>query len=609
MRPPTNQEIIKLLSEMVVFYEMDDVPFKPQAYERVVQAIETLDREVADIYNEQGVDGLRKIPGVGEGIAYHLELLIKKGTFLEYEKYKKKIPVRISELLAVEGLGAKTIKTLYQKLKIKNLADLEKAATAGKIQKLPHFGAKSEEKILKGIEFLKKSKGRFTLGHLLPIINLIENRLRKIPGVQHVTTAGSVRRMQDTVGDIDILVTAKNSAKVMEVFVKMPEVEHVYGRGLTKTNVRLNLPAGGGIDADVRVVPEAVYGAALQYFTGSKEHNIEVRKLAIKKGYKLSEYGLFRGKKLIAAKTEEDVYKKLGLIWIPPEIRTASGEIEAALRQAQGISPGLPNLIPYGSIRGDLQIQTNWTDGANSLEEMVKAAMAVGLEYIAITDHTRSLAMTGGLDEKGLARQAKEIDRINKKLQATCLPDRQASYPMGRWPTGQIGKLQVLKSAEVNVLKDGKLDIADEALKKLDLVSMAIHSHFHLSEKEQTERIIRAIKHPLVNIFFHPTGRVIGRRPAYALDMAKILRAAKEYGVAMEINSFPDRLDLKDTHIRQAVEIGVKLVIDSDAHSVQHFAFYNLGIGQARRGWATKKDVLNTLPCGEFLKAIKSLKK
>lgn len=580
MRLITNQEIAKILFEMAMFYEMEDVQFKPRAYEKVALAIESLDREVVDIYNELGSKGLRQIPGVGGSIARHLESLIKKGAFPEYQKYKKKVPVNINELLSIEGLGPKKIKDLYLKLKIKNLADLERAARAHKIQKLPHFGLRSEEKILKGIEFYRESKGRFLLGYLDPLVQIIEGRLKKIPGVGHVTTAGSYRRRQETVGDIDILVTAKNPARVMDVFTSMPEVEEVLVHGPTKSIVRLKT----GIQADVRVLEEKSYGSALQYFTGSKDHNVLTRKIAISKGFKLNEYGVFKGKKQIAGKTEEEVYKTLGLVYIEPELRTATGEIEAA--QARK----LPKLIPYGSIRGDLQVQTNWTDGHDSIETMARTAQKAGLEYIAITDHTKSLAMTRGLDEKGLARQGKEIDALNKKFLI------------------HNSKFLILKSAEVNILKDGRLDIADEALKKLDLVGVAVHSHFNLPEKEQTERIIRALKHPLVNILFHPTGRVIGQREAYPLDIGKVIRAAKEYGLALEINAYPDRLDLKDSHIRQAVEAGCKFVINSDAHSTLHFRFYDLGVAQARRGWVTEKDVLNALKYEEFLKGLKKLK-
>ncbi|MBI4253210.1 DNA polymerase/3'-5' exonuclease PolX [Candidatus Uhrbacteria bacterium] len=574
-----NQRIARLLNEMSEYLEVQDVPFKPSAYARAAGIIAGMTDEVTDIYDQNGKKGLDGIPGVGKGIAEKIEEYITTGSIKELEQMKKKFPVNVSELSAVQGVGPKKIAALYKKLNIKNCADLERAVRAHKVAGLAHFGKKSEEQILKGIEFLKKGRGRMLLGTVVPLAQDIEARLRSVPGVARVTVAGSIRRRQETIGDIDIVATTAHPKRVMDAFIALPEVEHVYSSGPTKTMVRLSI----GIDADLRVVKKDCYGAALQYFTGDKQHNIEVRKIAIKKGYKLSEYGLFKEKKLIAAKTEEEIYKKLGLAYIPPELRTASGEIEAARRN------GLPDLIPYGSIRGDLQVQTNWTDGNASIEEMAKAAMNAGLEYIAITDHTQSLAMTGGLDEKKLARQGKEIDALNKKFKQK--------------------KFHILKSAEVNIMKDGSLDIFDAALKKLDLVCVAVHSHFALSEKEQTERIIRALKHPLVNILFHPTGRRIGRREAYALDMESTLRAAKEYGVAMEANASTDRLDLKDAHIRRAIELGVNIVVNSDAHAPGHFANLDLAIAQVRRGWGKKSDVLNTLSVDKCLAFLKRLKK
>lgn len=573
----SNYEISQILNEMAILYEMDDVQFKPAAYENAARDIEGLEQEVVDIYKEGGFKALKQLPSVGEGIAHHIESILKTGTFPEYKKYKKKIPVKLNELMSIGGLGPKNIKTLYKKLKIKTLKDLERAAKTGKIANLAGFGKKSQDNILKGVAFQKRGVGRFLIGYVDPLVQSIEERIKKIPGVGQITTAGSYRRRQETIGDIDVLVTAKNNNRVMEVFVKMPEVSRVLAHGPTKSMVRLK----NGIQADVRVVPKQSYGAALQYFTGDKAHNVELRKIAIKKGLKLNEYGLFKGKRRVAGKTEQEVYKKLELQCMEPEIRTNTGELTAARKNK------LPKLIPYGSIRGDLQIQTNWTDGQHSIEQMARAAKDAGLEYIAITDHTKALAMTGGLDERGLARQGKAIDKLNRKLK----------------------KFRILKSSEVDVLRNGKLDIKDEALKKLDLVCIAVHSLFNLSEKEQTERIIQAMKNPHVNILFHPTGRIIQKRPAYVLDMDKIIRAAKQYGVALEISALPDRLDLKDTHIRQAVEYGAKLVIDSDAHNADHFKYLDLGIAQARRGWAAKADVLNTLPCDEFLKRIKGLKR
>lgn len=566
---------------MSIFYEMGGVQFKPRAYEHASLGVMALGEEVVDIYKTGGRKALEKIPGVGPSIADHLEAIIRKGTFTEYERLRKKFPMNLEELGSIEGIGPKTILILWKKLKIKNLDDLERAARAGKLEKLPRFNKKMAEKISRGTELFKKNIGRHLLGEMLPLAKRIEEKLRKIPGVKHVTTAGSLRRWQETIGDLDFLVTSSNPKAMINAFVNLPEVASVGSRGLTKTTVRLH----GDIQSDVRVLPDEIYGAALQYFTGDKQHNVEVRKIAIKKGYKLSEYGLFHGAKLIAGKTEEEIYKKLGMECPPPEIRTASGEIEAAL------AGKLPKLISYDSIKGDLQVQTSATDGEASIEVMAAAAQKAGLEYIAITDHTKSLAITGGLDEKKLTVQGKKIDTLNKQLAVS-----------GK-------RFAILKSAEVNILKDGLLDIADSALAKLDVVSVAVHSHFSMTEREMTERILRAIKHPLVNILFHPTGRLIGGREPFKIDMMKLLRAAKQYGVAMEVNAHPERLDLKDSVIRDAVKLGVKLVVDSDAHRPEHFEYLNLGVAQVRRGWGGVKDVLNTKPVGEFLNSLRVLKK
>lgn len=577
----TNHEIANILSEISKYLAVQDVPFKPRAFERAAESLESLEQEADEIYKTQGLEGIKQIPGIGEHIGLKIEKILKTGHSFYLEKLKKEIPIKINEIYAVEGVGPKTIAELYKKLGIKNLADLERAAQNKKIRSLANFGQKTEEKILKGIEFLKKTRGRVLLGSILPIAESIEKRLQKIPGVKHATIAGSIRRRQETIGDIDILVTTSHAEQVINTFIKFPEVQHIYAQGSTKALVRLKI----GLDADLRVVPENSYGAALQYFTGDKLHNIEIRKIAIKKDYKLSEYGLFKGKKNLAAHTEESIYETLGMEFIPPEIRTASGEIEAAQKRT------LPELIPYNSLKGDLQVQTNFTDGTASIEAMAEAAMEAGLEYIAITDHTQALTITHGLDEKGLLKQGRVIDALNKKFEST------------------QRRFHIFKSAEVNILKDGKLDIADSALKQLDLVGVSVHSNFKISSDEMTKRIIQALKNPYVNILFHPTGRLINKREPYAVDILKIIKAAKQYGVAMEINAFPERLDLKDTHIRLALKEGVKFVINSDAHSIHHFGVLNLGVAQARRGWSTLRDVLNTQTAQKCLSSLKSLKK
>jgi len=573
----TNQETAKILSEIGIYLEMQDVPFKPRAYEKVAEVIAALDEPVAEIYKKGGLKAVEEIPGVGVSIAEKIEELLKTGRLKYYDQLKKKIPVNLEELRNVEGLGPKTIKILYQKLKVRNLKDLEKAAKAGRIRKLEGFGEKSEENILKGIEFLKKSGGRFVLGFVVPQIREIESRLKKLKEVEKLVTSGSVRRRKETIGDADILIISKNPKPVMDFFVSLPEVARVFSYGETKSAVKLK----NGLDVDVRVLPEESYGAALNYFTGSKDHNIALREMAIKRGWKLSEYGLFKGKKQIAGKTEEELYKKFGLDYIEPELREMTGELKAAKKNI------LPNLIGYDDLRGDLQVQSDWTDGANSIEEMAQAAMKLGLEYIAITDHTKRLAMTRGLDEKRIKKQWQTIDEINRKLKAKSL------------------KFKVLKGTECDILKDGTMDLPDEILAKCDIVGASVHSLFNLSRKDQTERIRRAMSNPQVDIIFHPTGRIINKREAYEVDVEELIKQAKKTKTAMEINAYPDRADLKDEYIRKCVEAGVKMAIDSDAHSVSHFQYLEFGIAQARRGWAEKKDIINAFDIDRMLFMLK----
>ncbi len=556
-----------------MYMEMEEVAFKPQAFERVAESLGTLGQDVQEIYQTKGMKGLEAIPGVGKGIAEKIEEYLKTGKVKEYEQYRKKIPVDIESLTAVEGVGVKMVQELWEKLKIKNLKDLEKSVRTGKVAAIPGFGKKTQENILEGIAFLKKSEGRWLLGDIYPVAQRYVEELKDSGLVQQAVPAGSLRRMKETIGDIDILVTTEHPEKVMDFFVQMVPHEKIWGKGKTKASVR----SKEGFDVDVRVVEEKVFGAALQYFTGSKEHNVKVRTLAVKKGLKLSEYGLFQGKKLIACKTEKEVYKALGMQYPEPELREDQGEVEAALQGK------LPRTIPYGSLKGDLQVQTNWTDGKHSIEEMAKEAKKQGLKYIAITDHTKDLPMTGGADEKKLLLQMAEIDRLQKK----------------------ISGIAILKGAEVNIRKDGSLDIADEVLAKLDVVGIAVHSLFRMTKKDMTERIVRAMRNPHADILFHPTGRILLRRNAYEVDMERIIDEAKKTRTVLEANAASVRLDLKDTDIRKAVKAGVMLIINSDAHNKIHFEFLKYGIAQARRGWATESDVINTLPVKQFLKTLK----
>ena len=567
----SNEEICKILRELSIFYEIKDIEFKSRAIDKALHNIEALDKNLKDIYLEKGIDGLKEIPGIGQGIAERIEEILKTGTLLEYEKYKKEIPIDIENLIKIEGVGPKTIAALWQRLKIKNVDELEKAAKEHKICKLERFGEKSEQKILKGIEFYKSSGQRFLLGFIEPTVLEIKEYLQGFKEVKKIEIAGSFRRRKETIGDVDILVVSNEPEKVVEKFLKMKNIAYVYAKGDTKCSIKLE----NGLDVDLRIVEEKSFGAALMYFTGSKEHNIELRQIAIKKGYKLNEYGLFKDEKFIAGKTEEEVYAKLGLEWIPPELREAKGEIVAAQKGE------LPKLIDYDDLKGDLQVQTNWTDGSNSIEEMVKAAIEMNLEYIAITDHTKSLAMTGGLDEKEILKQIEEIKKLNEKYK---------------------GKIKILTGAEVNILPDGSLDIKDEILEKLDFVGASVHSHFNLDRNKQTKRIIKAIENPNVDCIFHLTTRVINRRKEIDIDLDTIFKLAAKTRTLLEINAYPDRLDIKDVYILEAKKNGVKFVIDSDAHSKMHFKFLKYGISQARRGWCEKGDIANAWPLEKFLK-------
>jgi DNA polymerase (family X) len=568
-----NFELAKILRNISILLDMDEVQFKPRAYEKAARSVEALEEEVEEIYGRGGVKALTDIPGVGESIAEKIEELIKTAKLRYYEELLRKTPVDLDSLYGIEGMGPKTIKVLYQKLGIKNIDDLEKAAQAHKISKLPHFKQKTEENILHAIEFAKKSRGRFILGFTLPLIRGIEEKLKALPEVKKAVAAGSVRRMKETIGDVDFLVVSDNPRKVADFFVSMPEVLQVIEKGSTKSAVKLKT----GMNADIRILPQKSFGAALQYFTGNKDHNIAMRKIAQSKKWKLSEYGIFSGEKQVAGETEEEVYEKLGLAWIPPELRENTGEIGAAQKKK------LPQVIGYKDLKGDLQVHTNWTDGANSIEEMAEQAKKNGLSYIVVSDHSKTLAMTGGLDEKDLQKQRKEIDQVNKKLEG----------------------ITVLQGVELNILKEGSADISNAALKSLDVASAAVHSYFDLTKEEMTKRVLKAIENPNIDILLHPTAREIQKRDPIQLDMEKLVEAAKETGTILDIDSYPNRLDLKDEHIRKAVQVGAKLGISSDAHSTTHLHYLELGVAQARRGWATAKDVVNTQKLEEFQKMLK----
>lgn len=569
----SNQELARILYELSVLLDITGVPFKPRAFERAAQVIGELAEGVDDIYARGGIKGVEDIPGVGPGIAERIEEFLKTGRIAEHAKLKKALPVDIAGLMEVEGIGPKKLKLLYVKLGIRTRAQLEKAAKAGKLAPVKGLGAKFQDNVLKAVGYLKETGDRALLGTLEPVAGSLCEKISAWPGVRRCVPGGSLRRMQETIGDIDLMSSAQDAEEVLRKFVSMPEVRSVYKHGEHNALVRLKM----GRDADLWVLPEEGWGATLIAWTGSKQHNIHLRTIAKKKGYMLDDFGLFKGTHMVAGRTEEEVYGKLGMQWIPPELRTDSGEIEAAQKHA------LPALIGYDDLRGDLQVQTDWTDGEHSIEQMATAAQDAGLEYIAITDHTKALAMTGGLDGAALRKQWAEIDRVQKK------------FP----------KLRILKGSECDIMKDGTLDLSDDVLSRLDVVGISVHSHFNLPEKVQTERVIRAMSNPNADILFHPTGRHINRRAPISLDMEAVFAAAKSTGTVLEANADPNRLDLRDEYIRKAVAEGVRISIDSDAHHTDHYSFLRFGIAQARRGWAERKDVINTRGWREMLKLLK----
>ncbi|HEC75788.1 MAG TPA: DNA polymerase/3'-5' exonuclease PolX [Thermoplasmatales archaeon] len=560
-----NQEIAKILYEIAALLEIEGVEFKPRAYRKAAQNIESLSVDIEELYRE---NKLEKIPGVGKSIAGKIKEYIETGKIKKLDELRKKIPIDIESLSNVEGLGPKMIKTLYEKLGVKNINDLEKVAREGKIKELKGFGEKIERKIIENIEIARTRKHRFLLGFVLPEAYAIIDEIK--PYVRKVDLAGSIRRRKETIGDIDILAVSNNVEKVMNVFTEMKRVEKVLAKGTTKSSVRLK----SGVQVDLRVVEKESFGSALQYFTGSKEHNVELRKIAIKNGYKLNEYGLFKGEERIAGEDEEDVYKALGMQWIPPELRENRGEVEASL------SNKLPKIVEYEDVKGDLQMHTKWSDGANTIEEMIEKAVELGHKFIAITDHGGSLKIAGGMNEEKLIEQGKEIERLRDKF----------------------NDIHIFHGIEVNIKKDGSLDVEKSTLKEVDVVLASIHSAFRMDERDMTSRLIKAIENEYVDIIAHPTCRIIQKREPIKVDIEKVLEKARDNNVTMEINAYPDRLDLNDINTKKAVDIGVKLSIGTDAHNKEHLQFYEFGVAVARRGWAEKKSVINTYTIKELEK-------
>jgi DNA polymerase (family X) len=580
-----NFKIAKIFGQMAQYYTMKDDRFRPRAYERAARLIESMDQDVEDIYKRSGTKGLMEIQGIGQGLADHIEEYVKTGKIKVFEKLKKEVPLDLESFSAVEGVGPKMLIALYKNLGVRNLKDLEKAAREGKVRTLPRFGEKTEENILRSIQLSREHRGRFLLGYVSPIVSEIEQNIAALKSTLKIIICGSIRRRKETVGDIDILATAKNSAEIMEYFASMPNVEKVIAKGETKLSVRLDI----GIDADLRVVPETSFGAALQYFTGSKDHNVELRKIAMKYGWKLNEYGLFDKRDLqIAGRTEEEIYKKLGLDWMPPEMRENRGEIELALAHK------LPKIVEYDEVLSDLQMHTTYSDGAHSVQEMAETAARLGRKYIAITDHVGHLKIAGAMDVRTIEKQWREIEKINKKM-----------FAKGGSASG--GKnIRILKGCEVDINSDGSIALEDKYLAKFDIVLASIHSNFKMSKVDQTKRLIRAIENPHVDIIAHPTGRIIHQRAGYEFDFDEVARLAARTKTVLEANCYPDRLDFNDANIRRAIELGAMISFGTDSHSKTQLGNLWLGIAQARRGWATKGNILNCLSAEELLKLLKN---
>ncbi len=567
-----NQEIARIFNDIADLLEIKgENPFRIRAYRRAAQNIEGLSKDVSEISKEE----LMTIPGIGQDLAGKVEEYVKSGRLQFYEDLKKEVPEGLSTLLSVPSLGPKTAKLLYEKLNIRDIETLEKFAKEHKLIGLPGIKEKTEENILKGIEMLKRGLERQPLGKVLPIANEILEHLRKKAPVKKLSVAGSIRRWKETIKDIDILATSENPKEVMKVFVHLPNVKEILMQGPTKSSVILN----EGLQVDLRVVEEESYGAALAYFTGSKAHNIRLREMAVKSGLKINEYGIFREKddKKIGGKDEEDVYKVLGLPYIPPELREDTGEIEAALKGR------LPKLIELKDIKGDLHVHSKWSDGSHDFDELADEARKRGYEYIAITDHSKGLGIARGLTAERLLEQKKKLEALNKRLKG----------------------FRFLSGIEVDIRSDGQLDLPDDVLKNMDIVIASIHSGFKQSKEQLTKRLVSAIKNPYVSVIAHPTGRLIGERDSYDIDINEILKIAKEKGTAFEINAYPLRLDFNDVYARKAKEMGIPLVIGTDAHLLSQFEYMTYGVSIARRGWIEKEDILNTLNYDSLLKVLK----
>ncbi len=563
-----NADVAAVLYEIGEILTIKDDRFRSRAYLLAAQRITSLTEDIKKVKERGELD---QIPGVGKSIAATIAELLDTGESKVLEELRESLPQGVRQLMELEGVGPKNAMRLVDELKVTSIDDLEKAAKEGKIRELKGFGEKKEQNILQSISDFRNRQTRFLLGEVLPVVDDMLLWMKESPAVLRVEVAGSYRRRRETIGDLDLLVASNEPDIASQRFVSMPPVERIVSHGSTKSTVFLKRH----LQVDCRVVPLEAYGAALQYFTGSKDHNVKLRTLGVKLGYKLNEYGLFRREndRLVASETEESIYKVLRMDWVPPELRENRGEIEAAMEHK------LPKLVKLDEVRGDLHCHSDWSDGSMTIREVAKKAKSLGFSYVVITDHSKSLGIAHGLDEERLAEQGKEIDVIN----------------------GELDGFSVLKGIECDIKADGSLDLPDTTLGGLDFVIASIHSGFKNDEETMTSRMISAIHNENVDAIGHPTGRIIQKRKPYSINLDRVFEAAASQGVAMEINAFPDRLDLDDISCRKAMEVGVMVSIGTDAHALNQMEFLPLGVSVARRGWLTAKDVLNTMTAKDLL--------
>jgi DNA polymerase (family 10) len=571
--PIHNAYVAEIFNKVADLLDIEGAnPFRIRAYRNAARTVGDLPQSVADLV-ERG-EKLSELPGLGKDLAGKIEEIVRTGTLEQLEELERRLPKGLVQLMRIEGLGPRRIKALYQELGVTDFEGLKKAALENRIKDLKGFGDKTQQQIMKQLGRLTGAAGkRLKLASAEQIAGSYVDHLKKDKGIERIDVAGSFRRHKETVGDLDLLAIVKQDSKAMDRFVEYEDVNRVISKGRTRSTVVLR----SGLQVDLRVLPEVSYGAALHYFTGSKAHNIAVRKLGVKRGLKINEYGVFKGEERIAGKTEEEVYRRVDLPYIEPELREDLGEIEAARKGS------LPHLLDLGDIRGDLHCHTRETDGRHTLEQMAGAAKEQGYEYLAVSEHSKRVSMAKGLDDKRLAEHIKRIDRLN----------------------GKLAGFRLLKSIEVDILEDGSLDLPDEILAELDLTVCSIHYNRNLSRPKQTERILRAMDNPSFNILAHPTGRLINERDPYDVDIEKILEGARERGCFLEVNAHPDRLDLTDRHSKMAKDLGVKLAVSTDAHSMTDLAFMRFGVYQARRGWLEKDDVINTRKWRDLKKLLK----